>query len=86
MGYMLLKEFRFFVESALICAKAAIVIGVVPDSVPPVTTISTIPFSIKFLASPTAFADAAQAVVIVNEGPSMPNLIATCPVLEFGIS
>ena len=47
---------------------------------------STIPFSIKFFASPTALADAAQAVVIVKEGPSMPNLIATCHVLELGIS
>ena len=76
----------FFVESALIWAKAPIVIGVVPDSVPPATTISTIPFSIIFFASPTAFADAAHAVVIVSDGPSIPNLIATCPVLEFGIN
>ena len=25
-------------------------------------------------------------VVIVSDGPSIPNLIATCPVLEFGIN
>ena len=37
-------------------------------------TMSTIPFCIIFLASPTAFAEAAQAVVIVREGPSIPGL------------
>ena len=75
-----------FVDKALIWANAPIVIGVVPDSVPPAITVSTTPRSIRFFASPTELADAAHAVVIVNDGPSIPNLIATCPVLEFGIS
>ena len=75
----------FLEDNARLCEKALMVIPEVADSVPPAMTISTKLFSINLFASPIALAEAAHAVVIVEEGPSIPNFIDVCPVLELGI-
>ncbi len=66
-------------------AKPATEIGVTAASAPPQTMASTRPNRMRSAASPTAWAEAAQAVTVHVLGPRIPNSMAISPAAMLGI-
>ena len=67
------------VESARIAANPPTPKGVIAASDPPATITSASPRRMVSNASPTACADAEQAVQVAEFGPFAPRRIDTCP-------
>jgi len=72
--------------SAVICANAATVSGIVADSAPPTTHRSRYPSRIMRMPSPTAWFEEAQAEIVHRFGPVSPYIIAMWPAGAFAIS
>ncbi len=60
------------VDSAVMFSKPATPVGVMALSVPPVTTASQRPLTIRRAALPMEWVPAAQAVTVVSQGPRKP--------------
>ena len=74
------------VESARMAANPPTPIGVMAASDPPTIMASAAPRLMISNASPTACAEAAQAVDVARFGPLAPSLIDTCPAARLMIA